>query len=287
MQPPRSADVAARFRLTIRRLVIWVTSLALLVVVVIVAVVLWFGRGGKPRVVPQCWVVADTRHTYVIDLEQAANATTIAGVGNQLGLPDHAATIALATALQESQLRNLDYGDRDSLGLFQQRPSQGWGTPAQLLDPVYAAGAFYRALARVPGWETLSVTDAAQSVQHSNAPDAYATWAPLARNLAIAMTGEVPAGLTCEFSLARASAPPPAVAPALSRVFGPGALGVPATRARGWTIVAWLVAHAEQFRITSVRFAGHEWTPRGRWTATAATNGVQITQAGGRPKARV
>lgn len=79
-------------------------------------------------------------------------------------------TIALATALQESALRNIDYGDRDSLGLFQQRPSQGWGTPAQIMDPVYSAGVFYDRLAEVPGYSRLPLTVAAQRVQRSGFP---------------------------------------------------------------------------------------------------------------------
>ena len=87
------------------------------------------------------------------------SATTIADVGRARGLPDRAIVIALATAQQESRLRNLDYGDRDSLGLFQQRPSQGWGTPAQVQDPVYAAGIFYDRLVQVPGWETGRLTE--------------------------------------------------------------------------------------------------------------------------------
>ena len=279
VQSPESADVVVRRRTPLRRLVIWTSSIALLVVLVIVAVALWFGRGGKPRVVAACWVAANPRRTYVVDPEQAANATTITAVGKQLGLPDHAVTIALATALQESQLYNLRYGDRDSLGLFQQRPSQGWGTPAQLLDPQYAAGAFFKALARVPGWQTVSVTQAAQAVQRSNAPDAYGTWEPLARNLAIATTGEIPAGLTCQYPRTRATTPPPTVQPALTRAFGPSALGAPGSRARGWTIAAWLVARADQFRITSVRYAGREWSPSGKWTAAPVTAGVQIEQS--------
>ena len=279
MDPPEGAD-GGGVRRASARVVIGTTALVLLVAVVFVAVALWFGRGGKPKAVSACWVAADPHHAYFIDPEQAANATTITAVGKQLGVPDHAVTVALATALQESQLRNLRYGDRDSLGLFQQRPSQGWGTPAQLLDPQYAAAAFYRALAKVPGWETLSVTKAAQSVQHSGAPDAYTTWEPLARRLAIATTGEIPAGLTCEFPLTRAMTPPPAVAPELTRIFGPSALGVPEPRARGWTIAAWLVAHAGHYRITSVRFAGREWTPRGSWTTTGPSGaGVYISQA--------
>ena len=85
------------------------------------------------------------------DLEQSGNAALIAAVAVQRGLPARAATIALATAYQESDLRNLEYGDRDSLGLFQQRPSQGWGTREEILDPHYAAGAFYDALVQVDG----------------------------------------------------------------------------------------------------------------------------------------
>ena len=137
---------------------------------------------------------------YTLGLEQAANATTIAAVGKRLGMPDHAVTIALAAALQESGLRNLPYGDRDSLGLFQQRPSQGWGTPAQIMTPHYAAAAFFQHLARVDGWQSLPVTVAAQSVQRSATPGAYASSEREARALAIAMTGEVPAGLSCGVS---------------------------------------------------------------------------------------
>jgi len=102
-----------------------------------------------------------------LDPEQAADASTIAAVALRLGLPNHAVTIALAAALQESKLYNLDYGDRDSLGVFQQRPSQGWGTPAQLVDPAYAAGAFYDHLVRVSDWQHLPISEAAQLVQHS------------------------------------------------------------------------------------------------------------------------
>jgi hypothetical protein len=105
--------------------------------------------------------------------EQVGNAAIIAQVGRDRGLPERAVVIALATAQQESRLRNLDYGDRDSLGLFQQRPSQGWGTEAQVQDPVYAAGKFYDWLVTVPGWETGRLTDVAQAVQRSGYPELY------------------------------------------------------------------------------------------------------------------
>jgi hypothetical protein len=123
-------------------------------------------------------VAATTQYTW--DSTQRENATTIVQVGVVLGVPERGEIVALATAMQESQLYNLgDLGannDHDSLGLFQQRPSMGWGTPAQVTDPVYAATAFYLGLQRIPGWESMAVTVAAQSVQRSAFPDAYAKW---------------------------------------------------------------------------------------------------------------
>jgi hypothetical protein len=123
-----------------------------------------------------------------LDAAQRANAQIIYSVGAQLKLPHRAGIIAIATALQESHLVNLgDLGannDYDSLGLFQQRPSQGWGTPAQILNPVYAAKAFYTHLAAITGWQNLPLTDAAQAVQKSAFPEAYAKWEPLATQLA-------------------------------------------------------------------------------------------------------
>jgi cell wall-associated NlpC family hydrolase len=106
--------------------------------------------------------------------EQLANAAVIVEVGKQLTVPEHGQMVAIATAMQESRLRNLDHGDRDSLGLFQQRPSQGWGTPAQIMNPTYAATQFYEHLLATPGWQQMSVNDAAQAVQRSGTPNAYA-----------------------------------------------------------------------------------------------------------------
>jgi hypothetical protein len=132
--------------------------------------------------------------TVTVSAEQARHATTIARVARDRGLPDRAVVIALATAQQESGLRNLDYGDRDSLGLFQQRPSQGWGTPAQVQDPVYAAGKFYDGLVQVPGWETGRLTDVAQEVQRSGFPEAYQKHEAMAQELTAALTDDT---LTC------------------------------------------------------------------------------------------
>jgi cell wall-associated NlpC family hydrolase len=114
---------------------------------------------------------------------QIADAQIIYDVSVSLNLPLQASVIAIATAMQESRLENIDYGTADSLGLFQQRPSQGWGAPAQIMNPVYAATAFYDALVKVPGWQQLPLTVAAQDVQHSGYPDAYAQWQQLATTL--------------------------------------------------------------------------------------------------------
>jgi hypothetical protein len=150
---------------------------------------------------PDC-IVSIGAQRVALDTEQATNAVTIAAVARELGLADHSVTIANAAALQESGLRNLDHGDRDSLGLFQQRPSQGWGTPAQLLDPRYAARAFLTHLAQIEGWQSLPVTVAAQRVQRSATPRAYARWETQARLIARATTGEVPGAMQCRVPIA-------------------------------------------------------------------------------------
>ena len=163
--------------------------------------------------------------SFVLQVDQATNATTIAAVGMRLGMPDHAVTVAVATALQESGLHNLDHGDRDSLGLFQQRPSQGWGTADEILTPTYAARVFYEHLARVPGWETMAVTDAAQHVQRSGAPQAYAQWEAEARAIARATTGEVAAGLACRNETPSTGTTVGAVNAVLTAELGAPALG--------------------------------------------------------------
>lgn len=145
----------------------------------------------------QCTATVDGR-TVELEVEQAENAALITAIAVGRGMPARAATIALATAYQESELYNIDYGDRDSLGLFQQRPSQGWGSPEQVLDPVYATNAFYDELVDVDGYESLEVTVAAQRVQRSAFPDAYADHEADARVLASALTGNSRAAFTCE-----------------------------------------------------------------------------------------
>ncbi|MEU5111328.1 heavy metal transporter [Streptomyces longwoodensis] len=171
---------------------------------------------------PGCRVVSNSGNTsYEFTPEQAVNAATISAVGTDRGMPERAVTIALATALQESGLRNLGHGDRDSLGLFQQRPSQGWGTARQVTDPAYAANAFYAHLAKVPDYTELPLTVAAQRVQRSGFPEAYAKHEPDATLLAAALTGRSAASLTCAGRPgATTAAGPDAVRAALVRDFG-------------------------------------------------------------------
>ncbi|MFI8191049.1 heavy metal transporter [Streptomyces sp. NPDC085946] len=248
---------------------------------------------------PGCKVVSGKGDgaTYAFTPEQAVNAATITAVGTARGLPERAVTIALATALQESGLRNIDYGDRDSLGLFQQRPSQGWGTPKQIMDPAYAAEKFYEHLAEVPGYTRLPLTVAAQRVQRSGYPQAYAKHEPDATLLAAALTGRSAATLTCEGRPAatRASGPDAvraafvrdfgrdAVEPAGAEVSGAAATpspspeadgrtvtlpvtsdGGPVTaagpRQRGWQLAHWAVANASELHIARVSYGGRVWT---------------------------
>jgi LysM repeat protein len=121
-----------------------------------------------------------------------ANAKIIISVGHSLNVPSYGLVVALAAAAQESGLENLSYGDQDSVGLFQQRPSAGWGTVAQLENPTYAAELFFggpsnpnkgrtRGLLDIAGWQSMTVTEAAQAVQHSAYPNAYAKWETSAR----------------------------------------------------------------------------------------------------------
>jgi hypothetical protein len=205
--------------------------------------------------------------------EQADNAATIAAVGIRLGMPDHAVTVALAAALQESGLHNLPDGDRDSAGLFQQRPSQGWGTRAQILDPIYAATVFYQRLRAQPEWTQLSVTAAAQLVQRSAAPSAYAQWEPQARAGAAALTGEEPAALTCR-GLTTSSPSADLVATAAAEL-GTTVLSGTHSEGRGWSISSWLVAHASRLGIDRVTFDGRTWTmTSGLWSQTGPADGI-------------
>ena len=237
---------------------------------------------------PECTVRGDGRVT--LDSVQMANAATISAVGIRRGMPERAVVIALATALQESKLENLDDGDRDSVGLFQQRPSQGWGTTDEIKDPRYAANKFYTTLKRVKGWQTMRITDAAQKVQRSAYPNAYEKWADEASVLARALTGRETAAVACTVSGApvlRGAAAAAALTEGLKLDWGTGleksnlaeqaaglTLGVN-DASTGWRYAHWLVSHASETGLEWVRFADLEWhAPDGKWQPVAADNGI-------------
>lgn len=254
--------------------------------------------------------------------EQASNAATIAAVGVAKGMPDRAVTIALATAMQESALRNLDHGDRDSLGLFQQRPSQGWGTPEQIMDPVYSAGIFYDRLAEIKGYSRLPLTVAAQKVQLSGFPQAYAKHEPEATVLTGAFTGT--GHLTCTGPAPARAGDPAEVRAELTRLLGknplytlPAAAGAPASgkgagegsgsapesevtlvakpgggdpAARtGQVLAQWAVAGSRELGITRVSYGDRSWVAGkdgDRWQERgAAGSGAGAGNSAGDPGA--
>ncbi len=220
-----------------------------------------------------CAVALEDGTRHVLDADQADSAALITAVTVRRELPARAATIALATAVQESKLRNIDYGDRDSLGLFQQRPSQGWGTPEQVTDPVYATNAFLDGLVEVPGYTELPVTEAAQIVQRSAFPDAYADHEPEGRAFASALTGHSPASLTCHLPEPDdAASPAAAVSARLEQDFGitataedgvvvvePGTLPGEDPQRLAWAVAHWAVATAVETGATTVEVAGQVW----------------------------
>lgn len=178
-------------------------AVRLLITLLVVAA---FGVGGwyayeqviTRMVKERCYFPVDgEEQPTTLTMEQAHNASIIVAASYRAGLPEQAAVIALATAWQESGLRNLDYGDRDSLGLFQQRPSYGWGTPEQIMDPWYSSGRFYEELVKFDNWEDRGITEMAQKVQRSGFPEAYRKHEPNAIALAGALRGSRPATLAC------------------------------------------------------------------------------------------
>ena len=216
--------------------------------------------------------------------DQLTHAATIVATAVRRDLPERAAAIALATALQESKLRNLSTGDRDSVGLFQQRASQGWGTPEQLQDPRYASGKFYDHLIRVPGWQKMRLTDAAQAVQRSAHPELYQKWESDAFTLAAALLGDEAGAVTCQLrrppnrsgeqastalvaelaaDLGKLTVNPSVEGdtPILTVAVGGGA------KSRlGWQSAHWFVAKAHEYGVRRVAFDGDVWTAdSGKW----------------------
>ena len=247
-------------------------------------------------------VAVSGSQSYTYDLDQMQNASTIAAVGIKLGVPTFGIQVAEATALQESKLNNLTGGDRDSLGLFQQRPSEGWGTAAEIMDTTYSSTAFYDALLKVSNWQSLPLTEAAQDVQHSAYPDAYANHEQEAGVLAAVFTGTAGDGLTCtldgptfspqatdssglttqgEALVADAEKQWGSVsvedASASTRSFAwalPGSLSGSSATQRGWAYATWAVSKAEALGITQVGYDGKTWSSSnnpGSWQAASST----------------
>ena len=240
-------------------------------------------------VAERCAATADGQ-AWHLSPAQSDNAALIAVTTVRRGMPARAATIGLATALQESRLLNIDYGDRDSIGLFQQRPSQGWGTVEQIMDPVYSTTAFYDGLDQVSGYTELPVTVAAQAVQRSGFPDAYAQHESRSRAWASALTGNSQATLTCDLSpvdpatLQSTEASVEALQARIERDLGdlpvtvdgaavtvdPSALagGAPGADITAWATAQWAVASADATDVVRVEVGDRTWSRESpEWTA--------------------
>jgi hypothetical protein len=271
--------------------IVLIALLALAGALGVVAVVRSIGGSIKiPQIGPECTVRADGEVT--LDSVQMANAATVTAVGLSRKMPEQAIVIALAAALQESKLENLGTGDRDSVGLFQQRPSQGWGTAEKLQDPRYAAGKFYTALKKVKNYKTMRVTDAAQRVQRSAYPHAYEKWADESAVLAKALTGSATAAVACTVPgkpVVRGAEAAAAVLKGLRLDWGKGlprtaeqASGLTvdvADASAGWQYAHWLVSHARTTGLERVRFADHEWhAEAGKWQPVTGDGGADERQ---------
>ncbi len=298
----------------------WLACLPVLVLVVVAAVVIGYLIGNNGNLLPgplsEGCEVDTTDGVVQLSIDQMQNASTIAAVAASRNLPERAVTISIATAMQESRLTNLGGGDRDSIGLFQQRPSQGWGTPEQISDPVYATNKFLDKLVAIPGYAQLPLTEAAQDVQHSGFPDAYAQHEADATTLSGALTGRIPSAMSCtvdgvgtspsgtgsttlEAELKKdfgrvvsttrlgagsdsAAGSASATAPS-EQLLGVAIHGSTYQSQRGWAVAQWSVAHAKTLHITQVQYAGKQWTSTDSdkgWVTTGSASPKAAAAAG-------
>jgi hypothetical protein len=292
-----------------RHLGVWIVTVVLLAVL---------GTGGyfvyrtitNKLQSEQCTATGADGSQVTIVNDRMANAATIAAVARAKNLPEQATIIALATAQQESKIRNLDYGDRDSIGLFQQRPSvKEWGTAAQIADPVFASSSFFHALLNVPNWQSLDVGKAAQKVQRSadSSGESYAQWESMATVLATTLDGRSGTRLECSYDdpqlpaeaaggngltpraeavgaalVKQFSANGVAAAPQYSHT--PDGLTLRITAGKGTTdprvLAVWAVASAKNLDVDKVAYADQVWTrSSGKWkTSSSPTSGtVDVT----------
>ena len=242
----------------------------------------WFVARTTPNA---CYLQVDgAEEPLRLTNEQAKNAAIIVAESYNRGLPEQAAVIALATAWQESGLRNLNYGDRDSLGLFQQRPSYDWGTEEQIMDPWYSSGRFYAELIKFDAWESTDVNDIAQKVQRSGHPDAYRKHETNARALAGAFRGSREGVFTCinrDASGTDHSALDTVVAtvPGVSLQASGSELTMTANSAgAAWSATQLALANTADLGIEKVTVGGNEWTQGERsWKEVQSVSGDSVT----------
>jgi hypothetical protein len=249
--------------------VIWsIVGVAVVVALVVGVVIVWSGVTKTPLPIADRCEAAAAGRTTTIDPEQARNAAIIAGISVKRNLAPRAASIALATAYQESGIRNLDYGHADSLGLFQQRPSKGWGTEEQVMDPWYSSTTFYKAMVKVKKWETRDIGDVAQAVQRSAYPDAYDKHVDNAKTLASSLTGQTPASFTCVVK-SPGAADPAGMDSFLTKTLGEvvhvtrtdTGLHVETQTARqAWAVAHLAIANVGGYGLASVRVDSSTWT---------------------------
>jgi hypothetical protein len=248
------------------------TSLLAVLAVGVYLVVRSLGPVIGPVLIGSGCSAAAPHQSVLLDTQQASIAATIAGVAHQQSMPRAAVTIAYATAMQESKLHDLAYGDQDSVGVFQQRPSQGWGPTRKLENPVYATTKFFRALKAIHGYQTMPVYQAAQAVQHSADGSAYIQYERMAEEMTRAFTGQRSHAVYC-WSLAASPHHPDvdAITEGLSSTFGHSTailaragvahtMLVPIGHTKlGWEVASWMVTHCTKYSIHQVRFGGYQW----------------------------
>jgi hypothetical protein len=267
-------------RRTVTAVVTAAAVVAVAAVVVVMVVVVW-------RVINRTQAQDGcTFGDYSTDNAQASTAATMVGVVSTRALPERAAVLVLAAGLQESKLRNIPagQGDRDSIGVLQQRPSQGWGTPAELADVRYATGAFLDKLVKVRSWRTRDLAAVVQAVQISADASAYTQHEPQAQAMADALMGSTPRGVSCQFPKTTTATALPALSTRLARELP---VKTPSVTAKtitvpgaGWKTAAWFVANAQRAGLETVDYNGWRWSRTGGWKARpgVAATAVSATQ---------
>ncbi|GLY28543.1 hypothetical protein Kisp02_19080 [Kineosporia sp. NBRC 101731] len=293
---PSTGAERPRKRSRFRGLIIALTVIAVTAGGSVAAAWVWLqGAVGPVTIREICTGEFSDGSSHTLEIDQANNAAIITAIAEKRDFPVRAATIGVATAIQESKLRNITYGDRDSVGLFQQRPSQGWGTREEILDPIYSANAFYDALEKVGDLDELTITEAAQKVQRSAYPEAYADHEPEARMVVSPLAGYSPGGWNCVLRedgdltaqvpgenglTARSSAVRAAAKAELgrnnSKVDQAGTaltFSVPAAQEKryAWALASWALARADDLGVRQVSLDGYTWdrSKSGKgWTQT-------------------